>query len=259
MNSDLEFFIDPSRCIGCQACVQACSECDTHRGHSMIHLEYVDRASSIQTAPVVCMHCEDPTCAKVCPADAIQQDRQGIVHTAAKPLCVGCSNCVLACPFGVPRYQVGFDLMMKCDLCYDRTSAGKKPMCATVCPSGALYFGPRAHVEKHRREKAVNEFQFGRQRVRTKVNIMTAPEKSALVFDAAEFLAPDVAQAEARRRHSRSPDAADLAVWEPLPAQQPSRSSIHHSPHDETRDLKSVAIAFAASAPRTAHDVATRL
>ena len=41
----LHFFIDPSRCIGCQACVQACTECDTHRGESMIHLEYVDRAA----------------------------------------------------------------------------------------------------------------------------------------------------------------------------------------------------------------------
>ena len=36
----LQFFIDPSRCIGCQSCVQACTECDTHRGESMIHLEY---------------------------------------------------------------------------------------------------------------------------------------------------------------------------------------------------------------------------
>ncbi len=38
-------FIDPSRCIGCQACVQACGECDTHRGTAMIHLEYIDRTS----------------------------------------------------------------------------------------------------------------------------------------------------------------------------------------------------------------------
>ena len=38
----LHFFIDPNRCIGCQACLQACSECDTHRGESMIHLEYVE-------------------------------------------------------------------------------------------------------------------------------------------------------------------------------------------------------------------------
>src|SRR3989441_11424248 len=146
--NDYEFFIDQSRCIGCQACVQACAECDTHRGRSMIHLEFVDRASTTQTGPVVCMHCEDPTCAMVCPADAIKQDENGIVHSSMKSRCIGCSNCVLACPFGVPRYVAAIDQMMKCDMCFDRTSAGKKPMCATVCPSQALYFGPLAEIER---------------------------------------------------------------------------------------------------------------
>ena len=49
--SQREFFVDYSRCIGCQACVQACAECDTHRGTSMIHLETIDRLDSVQTAP----------------------------------------------------------------------------------------------------------------------------------------------------------------------------------------------------------------
>ena len=40
----LEFFIDPSRCIGCQACVQACRECDSHMGQTMILLDYIDRS-----------------------------------------------------------------------------------------------------------------------------------------------------------------------------------------------------------------------
>jgi Fe-S-cluster-containing dehydrogenase component len=214
MNAAYEFFIDPSRCIGCQACVQACGECGSHRGHSMIHLEYVDRSSGVQTAPVICMHCEDPTCAKVCPADAIKQDSHGIVHTAAKPRCVGCSNCVLACPFGVPRYRLDFDLMMKCDMCHDRTSVGKKPMCATVCPSGALYFGPREHVEKHRREKPVNEFKFGRQTVKTKVNIMTAPASDSLVMDIADFLGTASDGEMSQPAHStNAPDAAALALW----------------------------------------------
>src|SRR5205807_526614 len=115
-----------------------CSECDTHRGFPMIHLEFIDRARSTQTAPVVCMHCETPTCAEVCPADAIKRGADGVVRTALEARCVGCSNCVLACPFGVPKMNSDFDLMMKCDLCYDRTSTGRRPMCATVCPSGAL-------------------------------------------------------------------------------------------------------------------------
>ena len=213
--SNYEFFIDPSRCIGCQACVQACAECGTHRGHSMIHLEYVHRSTGVQTAPVVCMHCEDPTCARVCPADAIKQDDAGIVHSAAKPRCVACSNCVLACPFGVPKMKVDFDLMMKCDMCYDRTSVGKKPMCATVCPSGALYYGTRDYVEKFRRETAVNEFRFGHQIVRTKVNMMTAPEAKALPFDVLDFLpweGQDFDPLSLTR--AGAPDAADTAVWD---------------------------------------------
>jgi Fe-S-cluster-containing dehydrogenase component len=171
--NELEFFIDPSRCIGCQACVQACSECDTHKGHPMIHLEYVDRGTSVQTAPVVCMHCDSPTCAEVCPADAIKKNEDGVVRSASKPRCVACNNCVLACPFGVPKMHSDFELMMKCDMCYDRTSVGRKPMCATVCPSGALFYGTRAEVEKLRkRTTPVNQFQFGRQTITTKVNMM---------------------------------------------------------------------------------------
>jgi Fe-S-cluster-containing dehydrogenase component len=169
----MEFFIDQSRCIGCQSCVQACSECDTHKGHSMIHLEFIDRPHSVQTAPVVCMHCESPTCAEVCPADAIKKTADGVVQTARKQACIACNNCVMSCPFGVPKMKVEFELMMKCDMCYDRTSVGKRPMCATVCPSQALFFGTRAQVEELRpRSAPTNRFRFGDQTITTKVNFL---------------------------------------------------------------------------------------
>jgi len=185
---EMTFFIDPSRCIGCQACVQACAECDTHRGQSMIHLEFVDRAASPQTTPVVCMHCEDPPCARVCPADAIKQTKEGIVQSADRTRCIGCLNCILACPVGVPRYVARIDQMVKCDMCYDRTSIGKKPMCASVCPSEALYYGPREEIERRRREKPTNTLVFGRQVVKTKVQLMVAPHIEALDFDVASFI-----------------------------------------------------------------------
>ena len=184
MIAEMEFFIDPARCIGCQACYHACAECETHKGHSMIHLEYVDRSRSVQTFPVVCMHCHSPTCADVCPADAIKREGDGRVMTARKPRCIACSNCVLACPFGVPKMMTELDLMMKCDMCYDRTSTGRKPMCATVCPSQALYFGPREEVERLRkRSRVVNEFRFGEQVVATKVNMVIPREAPSDVVD----------------------------------------------------------------------------
>ena len=139
----------------------------------MIHLEYVDRAHSVQTTPVVCMHCDQPTCAEVCPADAIKRTADGVVQSARKPRCIACSNCVLACPFGVPEVKAELKLMMKCDMCYDRTSVGKKPMCATVCPSQALFFGTLEQIEQLRpRSTPVNRFQFGAQTITTKVSMM---------------------------------------------------------------------------------------
>jgi Fe-S-cluster-containing dehydrogenase component len=182
--SELGFYIDVSRCIGCQACVQACTECDTHKGQSMIHLDYIDRFNSTQTVPVVCMHCDSPTCAEVCPADAIKRTEDGVVQTARKPRCIACNNCVLACPFGVPKMNTGTHLMMKCDMCYDRTSVGLKPMCASVCPSQALFFGTREEIRELRpRSRPVNTFKFGAQTITTKVFVMVPHEQAPSLID----------------------------------------------------------------------------
>ena len=174
--SEAEFFIDYSRCIGCEACVNACAECDTHRGTSMIHLETIERRDSVQTAPQICMHCEHPICAQVCPADAIKKTPDGVVQSSLKPRCIGCSNCVLACPFGVPKYMSDIDQMMKCDMCYDRSSVGKKPMCATVCPSGALTYTSMEEIQRTRQGIPINSWKFGAEEVKTKVYVIVPRE-----------------------------------------------------------------------------------
>jgi Fe-S-cluster-containing dehydrogenase component len=72
--------------------------------------------------------------------------------------------------------------MMKCDMCYDRTSVGKKPMCATVCPSQALFFGTREQIEQLRPLSApVNTFQFGNQMITTQVQVMIPRSLAARV------------------------------------------------------------------------------
>jgi Fe-S-cluster-containing dehydrogenase component len=97
-------------------------------------------------------------------------------------------NCVLACPFGVPHYLPQLDLMMKCDRCYDRTSIGKRPMCVTVCPSGALAYEPRTEIEALRRERAINTFVFGPQVVQTRVQMLVPVGVEALDVDITAFM-----------------------------------------------------------------------
>jgi Fe-S-cluster-containing dehydrogenase component len=76
------------------------------------------------------------------------------------------------------------NLMMKCDMCYDRTSVGKKPMCASVCPSQALAWGTRTEMALLRpRAKPLNTFRFGAQLVRTKVNVMVPIDAPREIVD----------------------------------------------------------------------------
>ena len=182
------FFVDPSRCIGCRACVAACAECDSHKGVSMIHVDYIDRKNSIATVPMVCMHCEEPTCALVCPADAIKRGEDGVVRSALKARCIACSNCVLACPFGIPKVHIDLELMMKCDMCYDRTSIDLRPMCATVCPSQALSYVPPPKIAEDRRERPVNDFRFGKEHVKTKVFMMMPAGEPVVEVDVVDYM-----------------------------------------------------------------------
>jgi len=73
---------------------------------------------------------------------------------------------------------------MKCDMCYDRTSVGLKPWCASVCPSQALAFGTREEMARLRpHARPINTFQFGRQTIRTKVNMMVPRDAAAEIVD----------------------------------------------------------------------------
>jgi Fe-S-cluster-containing dehydrogenase component len=137
----------------------------------MIMVDFVERTASVATQPTVCMHCEDPVapCAQVCPVLAITITADGVVQQAETSRCIGCRNCVYACPFGVPKFDTDARLMKKCNLCYDRTSQGLKPWCAQACPTQALWYGTYEEFMEEREGRAVNVTSFGEQTVRTKV------------------------------------------------------------------------------------------
>jgi Fe-S-cluster-containing dehydrogenase component len=148
----------------------------------MIMVDFVDRGMSVATQPTVCMHCADPVapCAQVCPALAILITPEGVVQQADPSRCIGCRNCVYACPFGVPKMDIEARLMKKCNLCYDRTAQGLKPWCAQACPTQALWYGEYEEFSALRRGVAVNHTSFGTQEVRTRVYHVVAEPVASL-------------------------------------------------------------------------------
>ena len=129
-----QLLLDAGRCIGCRSCAAAC-----YLGHVNAPGLYYEDIELSPAMPMVCRQCEEAPCVTACPNDAMYVDESGIVRRSPVR-CTGCRSCFLACPFGVIdeemiRHQVG-----KCDLCADRTPAGKLPRCVAICPSGALQF-----------------------------------------------------------------------------------------------------------------------
>jgi ferredoxin len=61
-------------------------------------------------------------------------------------------------------------------------------MCATVCPSQALTYARPEDIARTRREKPVNTFLFGEERVKTKVFMMTPPGNDEMVLDVTDYM-----------------------------------------------------------------------
>ncbi len=146
MNAGLLF--DATKCIGCGACSAACKE----QNDLPLPIESAPTAYTWTTVEEydgtfvrrLCMHCLEPTCVSVCPVGALRKTPEGPVVYDAKR-CIGCRYCIMACPFGVPRYQWdrALPVVGKCVLCSPRVSAGQPTACAAVCPTGATKFGER--------------------------------------------------------------------------------------------------------------------
>lgn len=154
--------IDITKCIGCGACREACRE---KNGNP----ESTDRELSEHTFTVVktvgevnyrrmCMHCMDPACASACPVGALRKTALGpVTYDAGR--CIGCRYCMVACPFGVPRYEWSKALprVRKCTFCADRLAAGKGSACSEACPTGATLFGERDELIREARARLASE------------------------------------------------------------------------------------------------------
>jgi formate dehydrogenase iron-sulfur subunit len=143
---------DATLCIGCKQCEQACAEKNKLQYDSVTAAD--DKQSDHKFTVVLskgdkfmrrlCMNCSDPACASVCPVAALKKTAAGpVVYDENK--CMGCRYCMVACPFGVPKYEWSKVLprVQKCTMCPDRVLAGQPTACAEACPTGATKFGER--------------------------------------------------------------------------------------------------------------------
>jgi len=141
---------DLTKCIGCEACVHACREVnELPRGGDTATLSAkswtaVEHRDGIHVRRQ-CMHCLDPACASVCPVAALHKTPEGpVLYDESR--CIGCRYCMVACPFGVPKYEWDSALprVQKCILCFERRlKDGLQPACTAACPTGATVFGDR--------------------------------------------------------------------------------------------------------------------
>ena len=69
--------------------------------------------------------------------------------------CIGCKNCLVACPFGAIYISGHPSMLVKCDLCIDLVGVGEEPVCVRSCPVGALrYVAVDAATREKRRRAA---------------------------------------------------------------------------------------------------------
>ena len=95
--------IDLRRCVGCQTCTAACKGANATppgiQWRRVLDLETGEFPDVRRTfLPVACMHCGDPPCEQVCPTRATTKRADGLV-AIDYDLCIGCANCVMACPY----------------------------------------------------------------------------------------------------------------------------------------------------------------
>ena len=148
--------VDITRCTGCEECVLACKkENDLGPDRLRPGQEAVDGLSSTRFSTILrksddhfvrqqCRHCLEPACVSACLVGAMQKTPEGPVVYDPE-LCMGCRYCLVACPYGIPRYEwdEAAPLVQKCDMCHDRIVEGQEPACVEACPEDALLFGNR--------------------------------------------------------------------------------------------------------------------
>lgn len=144
---ELATLIDIRKCIGCEACVEACQETNASKFPEPVkpfpkmfpervkaedwsdkrdvtsrltpyNWVFIQEASvevkghkETYTFPRRCMHCQNPPCADLCPWGAARKLKNGITRIDSD-LCLGGQKCKVVCPWHIPERQTGVGLYL---------------------------------------------------------------------------------------------------------------------------------------------------
>lgn len=152
---------EPELCTGCRICELICSlgktgELNIYRAR----LKIVTRDELGIFTPVICRHCVKPVCLSACPVpEAMARDELTGAVLIIEDNCIGCRECVDACPFGAIQLDPEGN-PLKCDLCRG------DPLCVRHCPTRPLE-GPLNIPPSERSCLQFNEFhKVGREKVK---------------------------------------------------------------------------------------------
>ena len=198
----LGMLIDLKRCIGCDACTIACKQEQGTPPNVMFARVFSREYGKFPKTkkfflPILCNHCEDPPCLKVCPSHAIRKRDDGIVHVDEEKCC-GAQACVSACPYGAIYYpeenshyfeeltelesyyamkKMKLPVAMKCNFCAHRVDGGMEPACVVTCPTECRIFGDlddpksKPNVYLTQRQPKVNPVPL-RPEAKTRPNVL---------------------------------------------------------------------------------------
>jgi molybdopterin-containing oxidoreductase family iron-sulfur binding subunit len=155
--------------------------------------EYID--DEIKSAPffLLCNHCDDPPCVRVCPTKATFKRPDGIVAMDYHR-CIGCRFCMAGCPYGSrsfnwidprkglkgkklnPEFPTRMrGVVEKCNFCVERLAKNLEPACVEAAPD-VLTFGNLADPES-----SVRQILRTRPSIRRKLELGTKPSVFYLV------------------------------------------------------------------------------
>lgn len=203
--------IDTTKCAskeGCKKCMEACDHCHNipdfgdDKAHEIKWIwkqqfidafpgrenEYADEKRQKLPIVLMCNHCDNPPCVRVCPTQATWKREEDGVVMMDWHRCIGCRYCMAGCPYGSrsfnwfdPRPYIKEEtndfptrtkgVVEKCTFCDERLARGQQPACVESCDQKALVFGDLKDPDSE-----VRQLLAEKDTIRRKPQLGTHPE-----------------------------------------------------------------------------------